>query len=114
MNARFLLVPAALLCATLSLGSAVSAAAEPVQARTARISFADLDLASAAGRATLERRVAAAADNLCRLNGLTDLRTYRASEACFDRTVDQALRKIETATSRSIQFAAITTSAGGR
>ena len=114
MNARFLLVPAALLCATASVGSAVSAAAAPLEARTARVSFADLNLASAAGRATLERRVNAAADSLCRIDGVTDLRSSRAADVCFGKAVDQAMAQVRVATSGTIEFAAVQGSAGGR
>ena len=114
MNARFLLVPVALLCATASVGSAVSAAAAPLQARTARVSFADLNLNSAAGRAMLERRVNAAADSVCRVNGYTDLGSLRAGEACFGKAVDQAMSQVRLASSAGIQFAEVQGSAGGR
>lgn len=114
MNARFLLLPAALLCATVSVGSAVSAAAEPLQARTARISFADLNLNSAAGRAMLERRVNAAADSVCRVNGYTDLGSLRAGEACFGKAVDQAMSQVRLANSTAIQFAEVQGGAGDR
>lgn len=114
MNARFLLVPVALLCATASVGSAVSAAAAPLQAPAARVSYADLNLASAAGRAALERRVNAAADRLCRVNGYSDLGTYRAADDCFAKAVDQAMGQVRVATSGTIEFAAVQGSAGGR
>lgn len=114
MNARLLLAPVALLCATVTVGSAVSAAAEPLQARTARVSFADLNLGSAAGRAMLERRVAAAADSVCRVNGYSDLGSLRAAEACFGKAVDQAMSQVRTASSPAIQFAEVQGSAGGR
>ncbi|HEY1604078.1 MAG TPA: UrcA family protein [Allosphingosinicella sp.] len=53
--------------ATIVATMPVSAAELVVDGRapTARISYADLDLASPAGVARLERRVAAAADRLC-------------------------------------------------
>jgi len=114
MNARFLLVPVALLFATASIGSAVSAAAAPLEARTARVSFAALNLGSAAGRATLERRVIAAADSLCRIDGLTDLRSSRAADACFDKAVDQAMGQVRMASRSNIRFAEVQGSAGGR
>ena len=43
MNARFLLAPVALLCAAVTVGSAVSAAAAPYEARTARVSFSGVN-----------------------------------------------------------------------
>jgi UrcA family protein len=114
MNARFLLAPVALLCATVSIGSAVSAAAEPLQARTARVSFADLNLGSAAGRAMLERRVHAAADTVCRVNGYTDLGSLRAGEVCFGKAVDQAMSQVRMASSTGIQFAEVQGGTGDR
>lgn len=114
MNPRFLLAPVALLCATVAVGSAVSAAAAPFQAPAARVSFADLNLASAAGRAVLERRVSAAADSICRVNGRTDLGTLRAADDCFAKTVDQAMAQVQTAASDTIQFAAVMEGVGDR
>lgn len=114
MNARFLLVPAALLCATASLATATSAAAGQLHAPQARVSFADLNLASASGRATLERRVNAAAEQLCLVTGVTDLRTQRAGRDCYAATVDRAMAQVEVATNNAIQFAAVQGSAAGR
>ena len=114
MNARYLLVPVALLCATASITSAVSAAAAPFEARTTRISVADLNLSSPAGRAALERRVAAAADSVCRVNGYTDLGSLRAGEDCFAKAVDSAMTQVRLANSSTIQFAGIAGGAGDR
>jgi UrcA family protein len=114
MNPRLLLAPIALLCATITIGSAVSAGAEPFQANAARVSFADLNLASAAGRAALERRIHAAADNVCRVNGRTDLGTLRAADVCFDKTVHEAMARVQTATSETIQYAAVMEGVGDR
>ena len=114
MNPRLLLVPVALLCTTASVGSAVSAAAAPLHAPATRVSYADLNLASEAGRATLERRVSAAAGSLCRIKGYAHLAAIRAADDCFDAAVDQAMSQVRFATSGTTQFAAVQGSAGDR
>ena len=110
MNARLLLVPVALACAAASVGSAVSAAAAPLQPRTARVSFADLDVASSAGRAALQQRIADAADSVCRSNGYADLAAIRASNQCIETAIDDAMRQAGPA----VEFAGRQASAGGR
>lgn len=110
MNARLLLVPAALACATLSIGSAVSAAAATLQPRTARVSYADLDVASTAGRAALDRRIAVAARDVCRTNGFSDLATVRAANECIEGAIDDAMRQIDS----TVQLARLQHGAGGR
>jgi UrcA family protein len=107
MNARVLLAPVALLCATVSLGSAVAAGAQTLQPRTARVTYADLDLASAAGRASFERRVDAAADSVCRLNGYVGLAGLRAADACHARAVADAMSQVMTAGAGNVQFASV-------
>lgn len=107
MNARIFLAPAALLCAAVSLGSAVSAGAQTLQPRTARVTYADLDLASAAGRAKFERRVDAAADSVCRLNGYVGLAGERSADACHAKAVETAMSQVLTAGAGNVQFASV-------
>jgi UrcA family protein len=75
------------------------AIASPLEARTEIVSFADLDLSSAAGRDRLERRVASAARRVCGwaspvdLKGLTRMRTCRSesfAEAMASRRIGEA------------------------
>jgi UrcA family protein len=87
---------------------------QTLQPRTARVSYADLDLASAAGRATFERRVDAAADAVCGRNGYAGLAELRAAAACHSRAVEGAMGQVMTAGAGTVQFAAVEVSAAER
>ncbi len=87
---------------------------QTLQPRTARVSYADLDLASAAGRATLERRVDAAADAVCGRKGYVALAELRAAAACHAQAVDGAMGCVLTAGAGTVEFASVEVSAGGR
>lgn len=52
-------------------------------ARTEQVNFADLDLGSAAARATLQGRISAAADRVCDLGGTLRLDDFGASARCY-------------------------------
>lgn len=91
-----------------------SANCQTLQPRTARVSYADLDLASAAGRAMLERRVDAAADAVCGRNGYVGLAEQRTAAACHASAVETALGRVLTAGAGTVQFASVEVSAEDR
>ena len=62
-----------------------------------RVSYADLDLASAAGRKALEGRVQRAASRLCVDNGVRDLERRMGGRDCIARAVASAAPQIELA-----------------
>jgi UrcA family protein len=80
--------------ATLSLGFATPApAAETV--RSARIVYADLDLATPKGKRVLALRIARAADTLCGdLNERLDIRVRKAANACRAEVARDARQSI--------------------
>ena len=101
--------------AAIAAGALVSTAAfaeagyEPthVSVRTA-----DLNLASAQGRATVERRVRAAADVACSIDGDRSLKAMAHARACRGEAITTALRSVDTAVARaksSAQVASLST-----
>jgi UrcA family protein len=62
--------------------SAASAAPEAAPGRSVHVTFADLDLSRASGRATLERRVDLAVHRVCPEPATLDLRALAANRAC--------------------------------
>ena len=78
------LAAAACTAAALSLTTPAAAADIVVtpDAVTVRVSYADLNLASAAGRARLERRVAGAARSICGNYATNDLRMFALVSEC--------------------------------
>jgi UrcA family protein len=81
---------AAMTGATLVAASPAFGADLVVTAPTARVHYADLNLASAAGVAKLERRVAAAADRLCAGIGIEQLAARLDGIACRKETIARA------------------------
>ena len=86
--------------ATLVATSPVAAADLVVNAPTARVSYADLDLRSGAGVARLERRVAAAATRLCIGIGEETLADQLDGYECRDATIAAAQPQIRRAIER--------------
>lgn len=58
---------------------------------TARVSYADLNLASVAGRATLQGRIRSAADTVCEVMGDRSLKTQLAVLSCYHVAVADGL-----------------------
>ena len=83
--------------ATLSMAAPASAADITVmpEAVTVRVSYADLNLASADGRAQLDRRIAGAARSICGSYFPIDLRMFALVQEC--RTDAIASARIPTA-----------------
>lgn len=63
-----------------------------VAASTQTVSFADLDMSSAAGKTVLAQRIANAANTVCGVdNGSTDLASHVAAHSCKVRAVAAAM-----------------------
>jgi UrcA family protein len=96
-----------MLKSSLSLTLAAVLAAEPALAEepirivagqpTLRVSHADLDLRSDAGRAALEGRVHRAAFRLCADNGVRDIERQIMSHSCIAKAVASAAPQIDLA-----------------
>jgi UrcA family protein len=88
------LAAAACVAATLSTTApAPAAAADIVVAPTAitvRVSYADLNLANAEGRATLDRRIAGAARSICGSYFQTDLQMAALVQNCREDAIASA------------------------
>lgn len=77
---------------------ATSANAETVRSQIA-VSYADLNLASDAGKTTLAARVDVAADSACGVNdNVRDLRSRQMARRCHDAAVAKASLIIASAT----------------
>ncbi|HJR82750.1 MAG TPA: UrcA family protein [Sphingomicrobium sp.] len=91
------------LCAAALLGG--SASAEPVvvsseQLPSERVSFADLNLSSAAGQAALKRRIRGAAERVCEFTADRRLDTYLVTHGCFVSAYRNGLRQMDTVVAR--------------
>ena len=91
------------LCAAAFLGG--SANAEPVMVTTQalpseRVSFADLNLGSAAGQKTLKRRIRGAAERVCEAAGSRDLEIYLITHGCFISAYKAGIQQMDTVIAR--------------
>ncbi|BBC71141.1 conserved hypothetical protein [Altererythrobacter sp. B11] len=79
--------------AALTVAGAIAspAAAADATAPSVTVSTADLDLSSSAGRETLESRIDAAVNNVCRRPDVRDLRANMAWEECKAEARSSAL-----------------------
>src|SRR3954463_12949834 len=68
---------------------------------TARVSYADLDLTSPAGRLTLDRRVSRAASVLCIDNQRAPLDEFMAQRHCYSTAMSAARVDIRQAVARA-------------
>jgi UrcA family protein len=68
---------------------------------TARVSYADLDLTSPAGRSTLDRRVSHAAAGLCLDNQRVALEEFMAQRQCYSSAMSRARVDIRQAVVRA-------------
>ena len=95
MSLRTIAFAVAAVCTTaaLTLTAAPATAADIVvapEAVSVRVSYADLNLASAQGRAVLDRRIAGAARGICGTSFPTDLRMTALVEDCRADTIASA------------------------
>jgi UrcA family protein len=78
------------LFAGLSLSGALAPAnAAETQARVQTVSYADLNLSNAAGRAALDNRIKAAAETVC-ATGMNDAAAKTAESRCVKAAVEAA------------------------
>jgi UrcA family protein len=97
----------AALAATLSAPLATSpTAAQAPAAERVVVSYADLDLASPAGVATLDRRILSAAQTACGPISNADLHGTNLAHECRSRTVEQALSQTRRAIASARQGSA--------
>jgi UrcA family protein len=88
----------AAITACMALGLAgVARSATPDAALTVKVSYGDLDLASAQGAQTLHARVTAAARQVCAPDGLDirNLKVFAVERSCMSEAVANAEREVE-------------------
>lgn len=88
-----------LLAAAIALATSATTAAQPQVQETAsiRVATRDLNLTSAAGQRTLERRVARAASELCdTANERFDAKVRTAQRHCREQAISTALASART------------------
>jgi len=76
------------------LSLAAPATAKEIDDRSVTVTFADLDLASDAGLATLQGRVQAAVKEVCARPSIRDLAAVATWRKCRADALDQAARQI--------------------
>jgi UrcA family protein len=79
-----------------------SLAVSPAAAQTAEVavSYADLNLASPAGRAALDGRIALAARQVCAIGAGVDLKLTSQSRSCEDGAIASAAAQVDQVTGR--------------
>ena len=90
----FIFLASVLSAGSILVGTASPALAEAPAAQTQVVSYADLNLASAAGRATLDRRIDRAVRIVCGRVSIQDLNALRQVELCRDETQADAFAQL--------------------
>lgn len=88
--------------AALLIGS-TNAFAHPIIVEAApseRVTYADLNLASAAGKAMLQGRIRAAAGRVCDLGGTPTLEEFGTESRCYRTAVDSGFRQMDIVVAR--------------
>lgn len=88
-----------------ALSLATSAHASELDRVSVKVSYADLDLTSAAGAATLHRRIEAAADKACSRAWISESRSSAGWKKCHADALEGAARQIAEA-KLPVQFVA--------
>ncbi len=93
----FTKIAAATLISVATFASVAASADDAVPSKA--VSFADLNLNSAQGAATLYQRIQAAARSVCLTNGSErQLERITSQQTCFDQAVARAVRQVNSAT----------------
>lgn len=96
--------------AALALSASGAAYAQDQNTQTYKVNYADLDLTTAAGRHTLERRVSFAVKQVCGDPDLRDLQGVRESTTCRQAAASNANTQIALAASKAGQAVALRSS----
>jgi len=91
---------------TIAAAALVAVLAVPASAKSIAVPYGDLDLSAAEGRATLDKRITAAARKVCpTIDGL-ELRAQMAAKACYRVALASAQPQLAAATARRSRAAA--------
>jgi UrcA family protein len=75
-----------------SLQAGAGAATEPLPTR--KVTYADLDISKPAGAKVLYSRIVAAANEVCSFNGSRELTDWTAEQACIKKSIDEAVKDV--------------------
>jgi UrcA family protein len=90
-----MIAPMALLFAASAMAQPVFVTADELPPPTVRVSYADLDLGTKAGRTHLELRIRGAADRVCKESGEMDLEIYLVRRSCFKGALADGLQQMD-------------------
>ena len=78
-------------------GAVAQPPATQTPVRSEQVTYADLDLASTTGQATVRQRIRAAADRVCDVGGMQTMDDFSASSRCFSKAVADGIRQMDQA-----------------
>jgi UrcA family protein len=61
---------------------------------TRKVTYADLDISKPAGAKVLYSRIVAAANEVCSFNGSRELTDWTAEQACIKKSIDEAVKDV--------------------
>lgn len=88
------MIVAAILTSLISSFSTVCNAAEPTDVRTTTVKYADLDLSTPQGAASLYNRIRFASEAVCSPSGQGDLAAMSRSQKCVKQAIAGAVAKV--------------------
>ena len=88
------MIVAAILTSLISSFSAVCNAADPTDVRTTIVKYADLDLSTPQGAASLYNRIRFASETVCSPSGQGDLAAMTRSQKCVKEAIAGAVAKV--------------------
>jgi UrcA family protein len=94
MNTKIRTAAYCLWTAAAFLGVQASAATVEDSPPTKRVSYADLDVSTAAGAQVLYRRIVAAAHQVCESPGTRDLSMLQMERQCDNQAIDNAVKSV--------------------
>jgi UrcA family protein len=93
MKTALLLVCGTVFLSSGAYGQPVTIIGEPVP--TARVTFADLNIASSVGQERLRGRIQAAASTLCLENNIDSLKVHMIRQNCYNHAVGDGYRQMD-------------------
>lgn len=94
MRKSVVTVLAALACGAAVPAAAAATAASPVETVSVAVPYGDLDIASPAGAAVLDKRIEAAASEVCEKPDIRNLKLMAAWEKCKATAKEAALEQL--------------------
>jgi UrcA family protein len=93
--------------AALAACFALAGVANAENARTARVSYSDLNLSTQQGSQQLYSRIVAAANEVCQVEDIRDLKAVAAARSCRAQAISQAVRDVGSPTLAALYAAQV-------